>query len=108
MIPFTHAHIVRTHVSNLWHTHTHTHTYARARAHTQCGPCRVFTPELVETYNIIRMAGKSFQIIFVSSDRDEESMKEYMADMPWLAIPFGDPRKKVLSRLFKVEGKEED
>ncbi len=70
----------------------------------QCGPCRAFTPQLVKTYETIRDAGKSFQIIFVSSDRDDESMKEYLSEMPWLAIPHGDSRKKALSRLYNVSG----
>lgn len=70
----------------------------------QCGPCRVFTPELVKTYNKVKEATKNFEIIFVSSDRDEESMMEYFGEMPWLAIPFDDPRKKTLARLFDVSG----
>ena len=40
----------------------------------------------------------------MSSDRDDESMKDYLKEMPWLAIPHGDNRKKTLSRLFDVSG----
>lgn len=69
-----------------------------------CGPCRSFTPELVKTYNMLKEAGKSFEIIFCSSDRDEASFKEYFLTMPWLAIPFGDARKTSLSRYFDVSG----
>ena len=70
----------------------------------QCGPCRGFTPQLIKTYENVRATGKSFQIVFVSSDRDEAAMKEYYNSMPWLTLPFGDPRKKTLSRLFDISG----
>lgn len=73
--------------------------------YTQCGPCRAFTPQLVKTYNQIKADGKSFEIVFVSSDRDEESMKEYFGSMPWLSLPFGDKRKSTLSSTFDISGK---
>lgn len=69
-----------------------------------CPPCKGFTPKLVETYNKIKAAGKDFEIIFVSSDRDMTSFTEYYGTMPWLAIPQGDRRKEALSKLFEVEG----
>ncbi len=52
----------------------------------------------------MREDNKSFQIIFASSDRDEESMQEYLDEMPWLAIPFGDKREKTLSNIFGISG----
>merc|ERR1719197_634973 len=70
-----------------------------------CPPCRGFTPELVKTYNKLQAAGKPFEIIFASSDRDEASFKEYHAEMPWLAIPYADrARKEKLSKVFGVNG----
>jgi len=70
-----------------------------------CPPCRGFTPELVKTYNKLKEAGKPFEIIFASSDRDEASFKEYFETMPWLALPFADREKKEqLSKLFGVNG----
>lgn len=69
-----------------------------------CPPCRAFTPKLIETYNEIKTKETAFEIIFVSSDRDQSSFDEYYADMPWLALPFGDERKTFLSRKFKVRG----
>ena len=59
-----------------------------------CPPCRGFTPELVKFYNA-NHEGKNFEIIFVSSDRDEKSFKEYYNDMPWLALAFSERNKKV-------------
>ncbi len=70
----------------------------------QCGPCRAFTPDLIKTYQKIKDGGKSFEIVFVSSDRDESAMKEYFGSMPWLALPYGDSRKKALSRAFDISG----
>ena len=43
----------------------------------------------------------------MSSDRDEESWQEYLSTMPWYSIPFGDNRKKALSRKFDVSGERE-
>jgi len=41
---------------------------------------------LADFYNDVVEAGKPLEIVFVSSDRDEKSMKEYLNDMPWLAV----------------------
>ena len=59
----------------------------------------------MKTYNLLKSQGKDFEIIFCSSDRDEQSYKEYFSEMPWLALPFGDSRKKPLSQRFEVSGK---
>jgi len=70
-----------------------------------CPPCRGFTPKLAESYKQMKEAGKKFETIFASSDRDEAAFKEYFAEMPWLALPFSDrTRKESLSKKFKVQG----
>ncbi|MDA3923978.1 MAG: thioredoxin family protein [Kiritimatiellae bacterium] len=71
-----------------------------------CPPCRKFTPELVKFYDSLKAEGKPFEIIFVSSDRSEDAMYEYMKemDMKWLALPFGDKRKAELANTFNVKG----
>ena len=46
----------------------------------------------------------AFELIFISSDRDQTSFDDYFAPMPWLAVPFGDERKNSLSRTFKIHG----
>ena len=58
----------------------------------------------MKTYNKLKEKGKPFEVIFVSSDRDEDSWKEYLASMPWYSLPYGDSRKKPLSRKFDVSG----
>ncbi|XP_054790664.1 probable nucleoredoxin 1 [Prosopis cineraria] len=69
-----------------------------------CGPCRRFTPTLVELYNEVFGKG-DFEIIFVSADRDEDAFKDYFSMMPWLAIPFSDSgTRSHLNELFQVQG----
>uniref|UniRef100_A0A2P2JCC1 protein-disulfide reductase n=1 Tax=Rhizophora mucronata TaxID=61149 RepID=A0A2P2JCC1_RHIMU len=69
-----------------------------------CGPCRRFTPTLVEVYNGLAPKG-DFEIVFVSADEDDASFKSYFSLMPWLAIPFSDSsRRKHLDGFFKVSG----
>lgn len=69
-----------------------------------CGPCRSFTPSLISTYQALQKAGKSFEIVFVSSDRDEASFNEYRSKMPWVSSKFGTSAKRKLSDAFQVEG----
>jgi len=69
-----------------------------------CPPCKAFTPKLAETYKKLKEAGKEFEIIFASSDRDQESYDEYFASMPWLSLGFKDSRKEELSDACNVEG----
>ncbi len=53
-----------------------------------CPPCRGFTPVLAEAYKGIVAQGKPFQVVFVSSDRDQGSFDGYYGEMPWIALPF--------------------
>jgi len=69
-----------------------------------CPPCRGFTPKLTEWYKK-DLKAKGLEIVFVSSDRDEDAFKEYFGEMPWLALDFSDrKRKEQLSNLFGVQG----
>jgi len=69
-----------------------------------CPPCRIFTPVLVEFYNDVNYPDKRLEIIQVSSDKDESSFNEYISQLPWAAIPYGDPRNKALKSRFKITG----
>ncbi len=54
-----------------------------------CPPCRQFTPMLKEFFQ--ELSAEPFTIIFVSSDRDEDSMKAYFAEHgDYFACPFSD------------------
>ncbi|TJX53851.1 redoxin domain-containing protein, partial [Soehngenia saccharolytica] len=68
-----------------------------------CPPCRAFTPKLAQVYNKLKENREAFEIVFLSSDKDQESFDEYYASMPWLALPFGDKVKKDLSRYFRIK-----
>ncbi|KAJ9708916.1 hypothetical protein PVL29_000757 [Vitis rotundifolia] len=67
-----------------------------------CPPCRAFLPKLIEAYQTIKAKDEAFEVIFISSDRDQASFDEFFSGMPWLALPFGDQRKTSLGRTFKV------
>ncbi|KAL4017402.1 hypothetical protein IC575_020954 [Cucumis melo] len=69
-----------------------------------CPPCRAFLPKLIESYNEIKQKYKEFEVIFISSDRDDNSFQEFFSGMPWLALPFGDERKNFINRRFKIQG----
>lgn len=64
-----------------------------------CPPCRAFTPKLADWYKKLteRAIGDKFQIVFLSSDRDDKSYKEYFAEMPWHAVPYNNREVKVSS-----------
>jgi nucleoredoxin len=59
-----------------------------------CGPCRQFTPDLIRWYNETKPKHPEFELIFVSSDQDENSMEAYMAGdkMPWPALKYNKVR----------------
>uniref|UniRef100_A0A0N4ZXJ9 protein-disulfide reductase n=1 Tax=Parastrongyloides trichosuri TaxID=131310 RepID=A0A0N4ZXJ9_PARTI len=45
-----------------------------------CGPCRQFTPILKSFYDKINKGEKKFEVVFVSLDRNESSMKGYFKE----------------------------
>jgi nucleoredoxin len=66
-----------------------------------CGPCRKFTPQLVEFYNRVAPQHPEFEIVFVSNDRSPSAMETYMREtqMPWPAIDFAKlPGKEALKK----------
>ncbi len=71
-----------------------------------CPPCRKFTPELVKIYKEWKKEGKDIEIVFVSRDRGEDEMEEYMewGEMPWLAIPYESEKRDGLVSDLNVQG----
>ena len=57
-----------------------------------CGPCRQFTPQLINFYNAVRRAHGPgvFEIVFVSSDKSRPEFDKYFSSMPWLAVKFAN------------------
>ena len=63
-----------------------------------CGPCKLFTPKLVELYEEANKDSKQLEIIFVSADNDEDEWEEYYGKMPWLAVEFDDVLDEVIAK----------
>merc|ERR1712203_829681 len=64
---------------------------------------RGFTPKLAEFYK--DGLKDKMEIFFVSSDRDQKAFDEYVAEMPWKALPFEKREEKAtLSDMFGVQG----
>lgn len=53
-----------------------------------CGPCREFTPGLVDAYGKIRSIYPEFEVVLVNLDQSAADMLAYMRDdhMPWPAL----------------------
>lgn len=74
-----------------------------------CGPCRQFTPDLVNFYKKInsrRGKENEFEIIWVSRCRDFDSFGQYFTHMNWLALPPQEAmgqRGQMLSEKYKVK-----
>jgi nucleoredoxin len=70
----------------------------------RCPPCRGFTPLLIEFYKT-HSKDKNFEIIYISSDRDEKAFNEYYKDMPWLTLTYSERKKKEeLGKKFNITG----
>lgn len=69
-----------------------------------CGPCKQFTPKLIEVYNQLKSLGKEFEVIFCSLDNDEEEYKEYYSSMPWCSLGFQCPVLNKLKEQLGIEG----
>ncbi|MEN8844487.1 MAG: thioredoxin-like domain-containing protein [Lentimonas sp.] len=73
--------------------------FAFYRSAHWCPPCRAFTPDLVKFYNKQKAKGAPLELVFISSDRSEDAMAEYMNeyDMTWPAFPLGKNKSIVSS-----------
>jgi len=71
----------------------------------QCPPCRGFTPVLADVYNKCKEQNKPFEVVFISSDSDQESFDEYFAEMPWIAVPYANRQLNgQMSEKFGITG----
>jgi len=72
-----------------------------------CPPCRGFTPVLKQFYQDYKAKDPNFEIIFVSSDKEEKAMLDYFKGDhgDYLALPYAKrTEKEELSSMFEVEG----
>jgi nucleoredoxin len=65
-----------------------------------CPPCKAFTPKLVDFYNKTRGKHENFELVYVSSDSNEEAQGKYMIDykMPWPAVDYDDVKDKMVRK----------
>ncbi len=70
-----------------------------------CPPCRLFTPKLVEWYKGFKPTHPDFELVFVSSDRDEAAMNEYIKEtgMPWLVASYSKAKSEAF-RKYSSDG----
>mmetsp|Transcript_47131 Transcript_47131/g.78227 ORF Transcript_47131/g.78227 Transcript_47131/m.78227 type:complete len:204 (-) Transcript_47131:66-677(-) len=70
-----------------------------------CGPCRSFTPQFKERFEVWKSKGKKVSVVFVSLDKEKEAFDEYYRSMhkKWLTIPWKDNerRRKINENLNK-------
>jgi len=71
-----------------------------------CPPCQAFTPILAKAYDKLKTQRNDVELVFVSSDRDEEAFNEYFVKkMSFCALPYKEREaKKALSSLYEVKG----
>merc|ERR1712071_264354 len=70
-----------------------------------CRPCRGFTPVLSEAYTKLKAERDDFELVFISSDRDQKSFDEYFSEMTFWALPYEHrDQKTALSKLFDISG----
>ncbi len=65
-----------------------------------CPPCRMLTPKLVDWYNSFKPKHPDFELVFVSSDRGQAAMEEYIKgdNMPWPAVKFDQAQSETFQK----------
>lgn len=68
-----------------------------------CPHCIKYKEILAKAYDNLKSLNKSFEIIFISHDRDLENFRKHYSDMDYLAMPYAARLKKgKLSRRFDI------
>ena len=57
-----------------------------------CPPCKCFLSILKDFYSEVNIDKKKCEILYVPTDKNEDDFKEHYAHMPWLSLPYRDPR----------------
>ena len=71
-----------------------------------CPPCRAFTPMLKDAYEELLEDTQDLEIVFVSSDRTADDMKNYMKEShgSWLAVQHNSELVNELKTKFGIRG----
>ena len=59
---------------------------------------------LANFYAQAAKANVKFEVVFVSRDKSEGEMRDYLAEMPWLALAYDNPLRDRLPQMFQVNG----
>ncbi|KAF3431259.1 hypothetical protein FNV43_RR25989 [Rhamnella rubrinervis] len=63
--------------------------------------CKTFLTELIQTYDEL-LEDETFEVVFVSRDRDVRTFDRHFSKMNWLAVPYNDKRIRFLLRWFDI------
>jgi len=77
-----------------------------------CGPCKQFSPALADFYRAAQSqsqspsaVGPKIEIVFVSSDQDQQSFRKYYSGHPWVALPYSAAEiGKKLAVDYRIKG----
>ena len=70
-----------------------------------CGPCRQFTPSLIQWYNSLPSSVRDVvEVVFLSADHNESGFRDYYGSMPWLAVDFDEDAREEIMGVIRVSG----
>jgi len=72
-----------------------------------CPPCRQFTTTLIKLYQKLkrkRRNNNSVEVVFCSLDYERKDYDEYIANMPWLCMPYQSILSKKMAKKYKAKG----
>eukprot|EP01060_Flectonema_neradi_P025145 TRINITY_DN33984_c0_g1_i1.p1 TRINITY_DN33984_c0_g1~~TRINITY_DN33984_c0_g1_i1.p1 ORF type:complete len:434 (+),score=103.30 TRINITY_DN33984_c0_g1_i1:42-1304(+) len=71
-----------------------------------CPPCRQFTPNLAKFYEQYKEKEPNFEIVFVSSDKDEAAFDDYFKSHhgDYLSFEYNSPERKMMASLIDADG----
>lgn len=65
--------------------------------------CQAFTTILIDFYSEINIQEKQFEIVLVTRDQNKEEFDNYFNKMPWLALPWDDPRINIFIDKYNIK-----
>ncbi|KRX06093.1 Thioredoxin-like fold [Pseudocohnilembus persalinus] len=67
-------------------------------------PAQAFLPRLIKFYNEVNTEEEIMQIIYVPFDNSQQEYELSFKEMPWLCLPFNDPRNKQYAAEYQIKG----
>ena len=69
-----------------------------------CPPCKHMLQPLKNFYTDVNLEERTMEMILVSSDRSEQDWKKHHQSMPWMTLPYDDPRGNKLREKYEILG----